>query len=598
MKVEEIVLRGIAGYSTLEWTRVQPDLNIIVGRNGSGKSTLLHAIAFVLKQVCGQRGEDLLTRRFGDGIVEMALSGLDQRQVFRIADVLKRQGTRRTETSFNIVGFEENRQPQNTVGKSRTSLTQRPEVRYRGTVSELRILLQSSAPTDRALADEVIAECSHYFPLLVTDWQDIRKMLATSRQKELRPVSCGEFDILAIVLDLVRLRRDSVALARPSFVLLDNPDTYLHPACLDPLLGMFRAFMPDAQIFVASHSLRLLCHKQPRTVFWLNRDQANVGGVTELKCVRDLDDGSRGAFFDLYGDDVSSAVLSLLISLESPEYYAYLCDSALPATVLARPDPTTDRQMLNISEHVQPVSHGWLIFDYGAGKGDLLEALLDRCPEALHLTYVAWTQEASPELAERVEHAVSREAISAASRALPDPWHAPAECDAIVMCNVCHEIPLPDVARVLARLLRNHLAPRPSSKLVIHEVETLSTGERGYVMWDTVDLEGVFGEIEGLAVKTERTPTAAGVPLETTVINPVSSSNLPDDLEELLLDRFRTVLPAKLRRTLEEIEALQSQGSGSGRGLTNAVRQRKTAFLTGQVANLLLAARRLSWSTT
>lgn len=599
MKVTNVVLHGIAGYETLRWANIRPDLNILVGRNGCGKSTLLHAITFALKQICGQRGEDLLTRRFGEGVIDIRLSGLDEWCVFKIADVLRRQGMRRTEYAFNILGFEENRQPQNTVGRELTSLTQRPNVRYRGAGAQMRSLLLSGDRTDLALADEVFAACTEWFPPpLVSDWQDTRGRLTESRQKELRPVSCGEFDILAVALDLVRLKHVPGASDNPSFVLVDNPDTYLHPACLDPLFDMFRSFLPDAQLFVASHSLRLLFHSQPSSVFWLNRDQADGSGVTTVHSIRELDDGGKRAFFDIYGDDVSSGVLSLLGSLESPEYYAFLRSCALPAEVVARPNPANDRQMTEIAPHTEPAAEDWTIFDYGAGNGDLLVALsgrnrAERCP-----TYVAWTREDSPRLNERIQSARAEGLISPRSMVLTDPWKAPPQCDTIVMCNVCHEIPMPDLADILARLLTSHLASKPTSRLIIHEVETLPTGEQGFIMWEGTDFERIFGKIPGLSVRTEKNTLSGGVPLETTIINVESVSCLPPNLAARLVEGFRDALQPKVVRALDEIGRQPSSTATPSPGLARALRQRRHAFLTAQVTNILQTARRLRWSLT
>lgn len=66
----------------------------------------------------------------------------------------------------------------------------------------------------------------------------------------------------------------------------------------------------------------------------------------EIQSVRELEGGARDLFLNLYGHDVSGAVLALLSDLSSPEYRKFLLECALPATLEQRDEPGADRQML------------------------------------------------------------------------------------------------------------------------------------------------------------------------------------------------------------------------------------------------------------
>src|SRR5262249_16270959 len=152
------------------------------------------------------------------------------------------------------------------------------------------------------------------------------------------------------------------------FVMLDNPETYLHPVCQEPLVNLVREMIPTAQLFVASHSLKLLARREPKQVYWLRRENLDESGVVRVTNIRDTDDGGRIGFFELYGDDVSSAVLGLVRTFDSPEYYKFLSDCALPSVEITRNEPAADRQIQTIREELaQTLSGEWTILDYGAG---------------------------------------------------------------------------------------------------------------------------------------------------------------------------------------------------------------------------------------
>ena len=71
MKIKRICLKNIAGYSSITWDKIQPDLNFLVGRNGAGKSTILQSLSLCLNFICGRRSEDLLTRTYPNAEIEI-----------------------------------------------------------------------------------------------------------------------------------------------------------------------------------------------------------------------------------------------------------------------------------------------------------------------------------------------------------------------------------------------------------------------------------------------------------------------------------------------------------------------------------------------
>lgn len=597
MKVKRITLSNVAGYSSIRWDQIDPSLNFLLGRNGAGKTTVLQALALGLNYIGGRRTEGLFTRTYPDGMIEIELNTLEQpirllgREMHRgkvAAEFVQRS------TVLHIV---ENRQPKNTVGESRNYLREHPTKRYMNSISELKALLKSTNEAEQQLAKDVLAICKRVTTLgTPEDWDWIETAVRSRGPKRARPLSSGQFDITAVILDLVRLGNSLQIEPQPVFILFDNPETYLHPACQEPILYLIREMIPNAQMFIASHSLKLLSHREPKSVFWLSRENQDQSGTVLIQCVRELEEGGKNLFYELYGDDVNSAVLKLLTSLESPEYYKFLCAYALPAEVESRPDPARDRQMSTIYSRLKGHAPQWTILDYGAGHGDLLVALLEYSQTDQQTTYVAIDEHPSPCLQGRIEDAKSKGRISSTSRLAIDLSEAPADCDVIVLCNVCHEILLPDLPNRLAELLILHLGNRDDTKLVIHEVETLRVGEANFVMWTPYDYEQILRDIDCLSVNLYSDHSTFKVPLDTTVIFKNKECPSFERLAEMLLSSFYEYLPKKKEILLTEIDSIINSGSRY-RGLEEALRQRRLAFLVVQVATICLLERRPHIST-
>ncbi len=589
MKIHKVTLWNVAGYASLTWDRIQPDINFLVGPNGAGKSTLLQSLSVGLNYICGRRAEDVLTRTYPGGEIELELDEIAGPQHFGLGDINRSQTPSPSPYSFQILQFVEYRQPKNVLGDGRNELRQHATSRYANSVSELKFLLQSNRE-DRKVADEVLSLCkkvktsgSH------EDWKWIEKAINERSQRKARPTSCGQFDIVALLLDLVRLRNALAVERQPTFILLDNPETYLHPACQEPMIGLVQELIPGGQLFISSHSLKLLCHREPKCVYWLSRQSQNKHGEVSIPSVRELKGGTRDAFFDLYGNDVSSAVLALLISFQSPEYYKFLCECALPSKVERRKNPRADRQIVTVGNELKRRPRRWRVMDYGAGHGDLLEGLTAFPGTDANTEYIAVDRTPSETLLEKIDEAKKDRKIAIGSRFIKTLTAGPTDCDAIILLNVCHEICLPELPQLLAKLLRSHLRRSSSSKLVIHEVQVMPAGEKHFILWTPEDLKWIFRDIPGIRIQVAR-DSATGVSLDTTVLSVVHKRVKFDSLQALLTARFWNRLPAKKEECLTSIERLERSGR-LNTGFEEMLRQRKLAFFMAQLAHICVLER-------
>lgn len=584
MKVERAEFRYMAGYSLIKWEKVQPDVNLVIGRNGSGKSTLLQALSASLHQLKGIRREGLFTSSEERASVSLSL-GTGEELYFPLHEILRRRAEPPKTQHLHVIHWTENRLPKNQIGTGDSNIRQHSVYRYPHTVSMLKEMLHQGGAA-RAAAREIFTVARSIRG--VGDehqWNWIQSEVERRGPKRARPMSCGQFEALALAKDIVELRAAHDLAPGPVFVIIDNPETYLHPASQGAILELVRQYVPNAQLFVASHSLKLLSRTDARSTFWLRREGADRTGSVDLKCVRDLDDGARGAFFELYGDDISGSVLRLLQTFQSPEYFKFLYDCALPPEVVTRANPSTDRQLVDVCTDI-PRTRPLMVLDFGAGHGDLVEALKVKVERADDVCYVAVSRERSTLLNAQIEAALAGGSIAQGSRVVASIEEVESVVDVAVLCNVCHEIEPEELSALLASVICRYIVN--GGRIVIAEADTLSVGEAGFVMWTSDDYAAIFEGISGIDVRSRKTTEKDRVPLDVTVICRTGEVGPEWELRRRLRERFVGRIAPKREDLLAEIDRLRKGIATGGdlESLREAIRQRRLAFVVSQVATL------------
>lgn len=589
MKVTALIAHGLAGYQEISWQGIQPRLNVLLGENGVGKSTLLQTLNMGRNYLAGKRCEDLIVGNYQQAEVTLVFDLPTEPFTIPFLAVSRSQTARKQLAGLRVLSLVENRQPKNAMGRSRYDIREHAMERYPNLLGEIRHL-HAADGADRELVEKIFERLAQLDSAGSSkEWQFILHEVLTRGPRKMRPLSCGQYDLLALLLDLRKLRREKGAEQSSAFLIFDNPETFLHPRCQRQVLDLLDEEFPEAQLFFASHSLKLLVHCPARGVFWLSRTPGT--DIAHVVAVRDAPAGARDVFFDLYGEDVSSGLLSILRGLESPEYYAYLCQCALPSAIEARADPAADRQMGILTDLVGARGSPWVVLDFGAGHGDMLTAILARENSDYPITYLGVTATPSKFLRQRVELALATGQVTSESVAIEDLGAVDQSCDRVVLCNTCHEILPHDLAPLLAQLL-HRLRPSPDSAMVIHEVETISVGERAFLMWVPEDYAALMNGVSGCAVSELRDESSGRVPLFTTLIRRTPEP-LPDipTLTGHLLEKFLNQLVLKRERDLDELSGFMAGEAPEMNTLTGALRQRRMAFLTAQIATADLLLR-------
>lgn len=301
---------------------------------------------------------------------------------------------------------------------------------------------------------------------------------------------------------------------RDAIVLMDEPENHLHPGVLISVIDTLRSYLADGQLWIATHSVPLIAHlmsDDPDCLWFVNEGRVKRAGRTPEIVLQSLLGGPEGTA-DLHA-------LTLL-----PSSFAanrFLCE-CLSAPGVVGPD-VKDPQTLQISSalwaqfELDERHAGKLrVLDFGAGKGRLLATLID----SLEAGQEPWFDYFAFDVGDEDKTDCLRQ-ISSVYGDAEGRWFNdlntlgarldPGSFDAVVMCNVLHEVTPEDWPTTLPRCA-GLLKPRGS--LLIVEDYGIPIGERahnyGFLLMDEPELVALFDikEVDRLASRFMRTASA------------------------------------------------------------------------------------------
>ena len=159
---------------------------------------------------------------------------------------------------------------------------------------------------------------------------------------------------------------------RDSILIMDEPENHLHPSIVVKTIDRIADCVPSGQIWIATHSIPLLAHFDPSSIWYMEEGRISYGGNIPEKVMSSL----------LGGED-EIAKLQDFIGLPAQlalNRFAYECLFG-PAVALTGND---DPQIVQIMKQLGQIKKAGKIrvLDYGAGKGRLLTNI----PEGLEHT--------------------------------------------------------------------------------------------------------------------------------------------------------------------------------------------------------------------
>ena len=275
---------------------------------------------------------------------------------------------------------------------------------------------------------------------------------------------------------------------------MDEPENHLHPAALISILDRVRVALPKTQIWIATHSVPLLAHlydKQPDCLHFVDQGVVTYAGTKPQLVLKGL-----------LGDDHEQGKLLRFVDLPHSLAALQFAASCLLQPVVAE-HQFNDSQLIQIRTVLNDslVQSGKLrILDFGAGKARLLGGLAEnRENVSAELDYVAFDTSAAYK-GER-ERQIADAFGSAEMRSYFDldqlfAQHAEGSFDAVVMCNVLHEIDPDNWLTVLGEAGPVFRALGPHGKLLLVEDFRIPVGElpnpRGFFLLNTIHLQKLF----------------------------------------------------------------------------------------------------------
>lgn len=256
-------------------------------------------------------------------------------------------------------------------------------------------------------------------------------------------------------------------------IILDEPETHLHPDALLKFANALQTEFPDADIWIATHSLFLI----PKFKF------ENIVYIENSQIVRRNSKVYEKVISGMLGEG-NEAVEQFFASRAQWQYYEYISECFTAPKVVDTVDPN-DPQVKTFlqTDEKREIKK---VLDFGGGSGRL-----GRSVEAAHL----------PQWKDTVYHIVDKDPALTAVKdftVFTKLKDADKDYDCIVMMNVLHEIE-PDEWVSLFHELRDHLTEK--GELLIIEVAALRDGEcpneTGYILLGEPELAILFGCEEG-----------------------------------------------------------------------------------------------------
>ena len=332
-------------------------------------------------------------------------------------------------------------------------------------------------------------------------------------------------------------------------ILLDEPERHLHPSRLIGLIDGLRAYLPQAQLWIATHSLALTAHLaaiEPRGIWFGSNGRFERAGLTQESVVNGLLGGPEGAV----------QISDFCVRADQFAACSFSADCLRPPETVTYKDG--DPQIQQIRDFISVESEDRLtIIDIGAGQGRLLEGLAHSLGEKLAEKVSYYAIEPSEIVMPLCIRQTCQYFEDGALRVFPSAQALTAavgiSADVVVLANVLHEIEINDWISVLRDV---HDLLTDSGSLLIVEDTRLPRGElahaNGFLILETDALCDLFAaEPSGNDVKSIRA-SRAGARLQATAFKKAAVARVTAKTVEIALrtqQKFASLRIRELRKT-------------------------------------------------
>jgi Predicted ATPase len=278
-------------------------------------------------------------------------------------------------------------------------------------------------------------------------------------------------------------------------MLLDEPETHLHPEALKTLMEKIKEKYGNGQIWIATHSVALLSTFNSSDIWHLEYGVAKKMGSRSAPIINSL-----------VGNEINRLQLQQLVV--SPDAYAcnefaIECMTYPNSVPYSKGDP-----QIKLTEEQLAGEINSVVVDYGAGKGRFIDGIGMEYPKILaNINYYAYdNNKCDAELCRETmqEYNIDTKNYFNDFESLNEKISSKGGADFVLMINVLHEIPPSSWEEIfgnIAELLND------KGILIIIENEELTYGEKPYDNGFLVIQEDAINLLSGsteVKIKCER----------------------------------------------------------------------------------------------
>jgi ABC-type cobalamin/Fe3+-siderophores transport system ATPase subunit len=281
--------------------------------------------------------------------------------------------------------------------------------------------------------------------------------------------------------------------------ILDELENHLHPSATIDLLKKLDEVAPNAQIWIATHSVSLLAYiasKEPMSIWYMEDGKVTHSGRSPERVLAGLLGDENGV-----GQVHAFTGLPALLAATT-----YAVESLFPPKTVAggkRDDQVS--QITNILQ-TKSLSGALSVLDFGAGKGRLLDGIASelKADEVKNIiNYMAF--DSSHEDKDVCCAVIDEYFGSSDGRYFgsSDEFFSQKDSgciDVVVMCNVLHEIPPSQWVPLFDKNSLIMQALKKDGFLLLVEDQRIPVGEKahehGFLVLDTPQLKTLFGITE------------------------------------------------------------------------------------------------------
>lgn len=518
------------------------DVNLVIGPNGAGKTRLLNALLELYQNV--QHMEVLY------GYFPALSSSRPQPLATKSGEDPPWEFSLREYQSIDDISFEDFFKEIEAQGEEFLCQLLVHRSQYEKSVNQ-RMFRQIAQFFSEFTGKELVMGQE----LTVKDSNSVQVSLAEAMER----LSPGE-RMLFYMSIFFALKRDG---KRKRVIILDEPESHLHPKALLGFVKALAATFPGATVWIATHSLFLL----PEFEF------ENIVYMENGKVLRRHSDLYRKALAGLLGEG-NENVSRFFASLPHWQYYEFISECFTNPTVVSTVNPKDEQVRIFIDAlKKHEITR---VLDCGGGSGRLglsmMEASVAEWQNVTYDIYDAWPSYTGRKF-----------------KVYKQLENVPGNYNCIVMMNFLHEVPPQEWSSWFQKL---YTLMAPGGYLLFVEVEALQTGEcpndTGYLVLGYGEIAALFDTVDLSVIRLGDKQKSVGMLVAWEYLHNVSDETVSTAIRVLEMRAYEELCKMRKSENLRRVMEKEKPPLPSADEQQRKIDARRYAFFSQQYINAKL----------